>query len=76
MTRRAKTNDAGEDLVRPKQRLTDKEGAATYLDTTVSHIDRLVYERKIPYFKVGGKVRFDLTDLDRWLRNHRTEAAS
>jgi excisionase family DNA binding protein len=46
------------------------------LCTTEPHIDRLVYERKIPFVKVGGKVRFKLRDLDRWIETHRTEAAS
>jgi excisionase family DNA binding protein len=62
--------------IRPEARVTDVAGAATYLATSERHIRELVYTRVIPFYKVGRKLRFDLKDLDRWLRNHRTEAAS
>lgn len=62
-------------VARPEPRVTDVAGAATYLATTERHIRELVYRRDIPFYKVGGSLRFDLKDLDRWLRAHRTEAA-
>lgn len=64
------------DAGRPTPPVTDKAGAAEYLDTTERHIELLVYRRDIPYYKVGRKLRFAYKDLDRWLRDHRTEAAS
>jgi excisionase family DNA binding protein len=40
------------------------------LGTTARHVRRLVSERRIPHIKVGGLVRFDLDDIDRWLDNN------
>lgn len=54
--------------------LVDVENAATYLGTTVSHMRGLVNERRIPYVKVGGKVRFRVTHLDQWIDANTTPA--
>ena len=50
-----------------------KEEAAAYLSTTVRHVRRLVYERRIPYMKVGRLVRFGRADLDAYLMASRVE---
>lgn len=54
--------------------LSDIAGAAEYLATTERHIRRLVYERRIPYIKLGSKVRFDRADLDAYVDAHRVPA--
>ena len=58
------------------QPLLDINGAAVRLGTTHRHIRGLIERREIPFFKVGGKVRFDPADLDRWLVAQRVERAS
>jgi hypothetical protein len=35
---------------------------------------RAVHERRIPYFKVDGKLVFDQADLDVYVEAHRVEA--
>ena len=55
--------------------LLDVPGAATHLGTSERHVRRLVHERRIPYVKVGGKVRFRVEELERWL-DANTVAAS
>jgi excisionase family DNA binding protein len=40
---------------------------AQTLGTTVRHIRRLVAERRVPFIKVGGLVRFDPAEVARWL---------
>ena len=40
--------------------LLDIEGAAHMLGTTVRHLRRLRSENRIPYVKLGGKLRFPL----------------
>lgn len=47
--------------------LLDVGGVADYLGTSERHIRRLVAERRVPHVKVGGLVRFNLDDIDRWL---------
>lgn len=48
--------------------------AAEYLDTTVTHMRRLVYERRIPFVKLGdgpkAHLRFKVADLDAWIEQH------
>lgn len=64
------------DVARPQPRVTDVAGAAIYLSTSERHVRELVYRRDIPHHHVGRLLRFDLKDLDRWLKANRTEAAS
>lgn len=42
---------------------------ARRLGTTVRHIRRLVAEKRIPYLKVGGLIRFDPTEIASWLED-------
>jgi excisionase family DNA binding protein len=58
----------------PKRKLYDQEGAAAYCYTTERHIERLRYERKLAYIKVGGKVRFEEEALDALLNSDRMDA--
>jgi excisionase family DNA binding protein len=63
------------ETIMPKYRsLTDVPGAAQYVETSPRHIRLLIQQRRVPYFKVGGKIRFDLADLDAWLDANRIEA--
>lgn len=54
--------------------------AAEYLGTTVTHMRKLVYERRIPFVKMGdgpkAHLRFKITDLDAWIEAHTVEAAA
>ncbi len=54
--------------------LLDIEGLAARLGTSVSHIRRLVFERRVPYIKVGGLVRFRPADIKEWLDDATVEA--
>lgn len=68
-------------------RVIGVEDAAVYLSVPVRFIRRLVFERRIRYYKVGKYVRFAKEDLDAFLegevvepvkvvwRNGRAEAA-
>ena len=42
---------------------------------TARWLRRLVYERRIPFHKVGGRVLIDLADLDAWAESGRVDAA-
>jgi len=48
------------------------EDAAAYLKLTPRQLRRWVAEDKIVYTKLGGRVRFNPDDLDRWLE-HQTK---
>lgn len=47
-----------------EQTYVDVEGAAVYLGTKVRFIRRLIAERRVRFYKIGGHVRFKLADLE------------
>jgi len=51
--------------------LLDLEEVARRLSTSPRHIRRMVFERRIPFVKVGRFVRFVPDDLARWLDEQR-----
>lgn len=61
-------------MAKPRARYGDIPAAATYLGMTEKAIRRKVERRQIPYIRIDGRIRFDFTDLDLWMRRHRIEA--
>lgn len=56
--------------------LLDKQEAADLLNVTPRHLDYLIYERRIPFVKVGGRtIRFKRTELLEWIEAKTVEAA-
>lgn len=51
----------------PLPHLLTIDELAGQLGITIRHVRRLVAERRVPYLKVGGLVRFDPTDIAAWL---------
>jgi excisionase family DNA binding protein len=43
------------------------------LHITESFVRRLVREQRIPYFKVGWLLRFDLGEINKWLDRTRVD---
>ena len=56
----------------PDDVLTLKE-VADYLKVTERTIYRMVADRKIPAFKVGGSWRFRLVEIDSWIKEQTHE---
>jgi excisionase family DNA binding protein len=50
-----------------------KEVPASRDWTTERYLRRLVAERRIPFYKAGGKVLLDLDELDQYVENNRVE---
>jgi excisionase family DNA binding protein len=48
------------------------EDVAEYLSVSPSHVRRLVSQRKIPSFKIGGSRRFDPLAVKEWVEAHET----
>jgi len=48
---------------------------ASYLSTTERHLRRLVYEKRIPYLKVGHFIRFHPGAISRWLSENHHDAS-
>ena len=54
-----------------RERMLDVVGLAARLGVTERFVRRLVHERRIPFYKVGSLVRFDVVDVEQWLAAHR-----
>ena len=61
--------------VAPDQRLFDISAASVRLGCSERYLRRLIQERRIPFVKLGGtKIRFQSSDLDRWVESQVVEA--
>ena len=64
--------DLGERV--PDSKLLDVAGAAAHLDVSEAFIRRIVFEKRVRYYKVGKFVRFRPSDLDAFVEAGRTDA--
>ena len=46
---------------------------ADYLSMSKPSIYRYVEERKIPYCKIGKTIRFDILEIDKWLKEFKRD---
>lgn len=53
--------------------LMDVDDVAALLNVSVRHIRRLVFERRIPFLKIGSRVRFEAAAVDQWLATLRVD---
>ena len=44
--------------------------AAQYINMSVRTVYTMVSQRRIPYVKVGRLTKFDVTDLDKWIKKN------
>ena len=56
------------------ERLLTPQDAADRLGTSLRFVRRLVFQRRIPYVKVGRHVRIAASDLDAFIAAGRVEA--
>ena len=54
--------------------LLDVAEVAEFLKISVSGVRRLQQKRQIPFFKVGGRVRFTRSDIVEYLKHRRVAA--
>ena len=48
-----------------------RKEAARFLSVSISFLEKLMREKKIPYSKINGKVLFMREDLIEWLKQNR-----
>ena len=56
-----------------RDRYMPKSEAAAYLGISVSNIEKQLVS--LPHFRVGAKVLFRKSELDRWMEKHREKPA-
>jgi excisionase family DNA binding protein len=57
----------------PRQRFLGVKDLAEYLGVPINTLRSWVWMRKIPYIKLGRIVKFDLRDIDEWIRERKVE---
>lgn len=55
--------------------ICDIQTLSSYLKVSVSEVRKLVREKKIPFFRVGNRLRFDLKKINNWLEKLEEENA-
>jgi len=58
----------------PAPRLMTVNDAARCLAVSVSTLYGWVYQRRIPFVKVGRALRFEVVELDSFIQRNRTQA--
>jgi excisionase family DNA binding protein len=58
------------------RRLITIREAAEYTSLSVSTLYSWIWQKRVPYVKLGRAVRFDLADLDRLIQLRRVEPGS
>jgi excisionase family DNA binding protein len=66
-----RTSTGGLAGAQPSGALLDVAGLATRLAVTERFVRRLVFERRIPFLKIGHFVRFDPVEVERWIAQSR-----
>ena len=49
-------------------RLIDIHQVASYLGVSVHTLYKMISQRRIPYIKVGSRVKFDPLKLEEWIK--------
>lgn len=74
---RSTPDSADQPRNRPERRQPQRMGlaaAAEYVGISDRHLRRMVQERKIDHYRVGGRLVFDVRDLEELLARCRREA--
>ena len=53
------------------RRLLDIKEAAEFLNISPNTLYSWVNQRRIPFVKLGRRVKFDLKDLEDWIEHHK-----
>lgn len=61
------------DPTNPTAKLLSKKELASYLGVSKSTIERLVRGRKIPFYRIGGSVRFSIDEVMAYIQKNRVE---
>lgn len=59
-----------------ERRYINIDDLAEYLSLTKGTLYVWVFQKRIPHFKIGGALRFDLREIENWLKDKRVEELS
>lgn len=58
------------------RRLLDVQEVAAYTGLAVKTVYSMVSQRRIPFVKMGRLTKFDLRDVDAWIKQHTVKVHS
>ena len=61
---------------RSLKRFINVDEAAEYLGLKKNTIYRYVHIRKIPFYKIGSRTQFDISELDEWISSRKEKVLS
>ena len=50
-----------------KEKIMNIKELAIFLNCSVSTIRKLIKEKRIPHFRIGAKIYFRLSEIERWI---------
>lgn len=59
-----------------EKRLITARELAEYLGSSVGGVYQRVARREIPYVKIGGSLRFDLAEIEKWILAHSQKSSN
>ena len=57
-----------------ERRLINAKELADYLGTTVGGVYQRVSRREVPFVRIGQSTRFDLQEINRWIKKQSVNA--
>lgn len=56
-----------------EKKLIGTKELAKYLDVSIGTIYSWVWQKKLPHYKVGRLVKFDLKEIESWIKERRVK---
>lgn len=53
------------------KKLCGIEEISVYLDVSIPYIRKLVRTTTIPFYRIGNRLKFDKSEIDKWLETHK-----
>lgn len=58
----------------PEKRFIGTKELSEYLDVSINTVRHWVFSRQIPHVKMGRLVKFDLREIEGWIKKRKVEA--
>ena len=54
-----------------KKEMCNIKELANYLNVSIPFIRKLIYAKRIPYYKIGNRIKFDIKEINGWVEIHK-----
>ena len=53
--------------------ICDIKTISEYLNVSIPYIRRLVYSKRIPHYRMGNRIKFDIKEINEWFEKYKQE---